>query len=226
MRLARPVLIPGYLIAVAALLTTGCVGALKQTQTPAESGQGIPKQLQERQVIVTLALATRERWAGITRALGMEYALGEVGAFPLNSIGVQCVVFQIPADRPVDAVIRQLAADPRVETVQPNQVFKGLRAIHTDPYAALQYGAGVIRAEMAHHRSTGRGVKVAVVDTGVDKEHPDLRGRIVQTANFVEGGERSFTQDRHGTAVAGVIGARAEMGSGSSGLPRRPTYWR
>jgi subtilisin family serine protease len=49
-------------------------------------------------------------------------------------------------------------------------------------------------------------VRVAVVDTGVDTNHPDLTGRIVQTINFVEGGEKTFTVDHHGTAVAGVIG--------------------
>ncbi|MCC8988241.1 MAG: S8 family serine peptidase, partial [Candidatus Contendobacter sp.] len=65
--------------------------------------------------------------------------------------------------------------------------------------------------------STGRGVAVTVIDTGADTEHPDLRGKGIQTTNFVEGGEPSFPLDRHGTAVAGVIGARAD-GVGLEGV--------
>jgi len=61
-------------------------------------------------------------------------------------------------------------------------------------------------------------VRVAVVDTGVDTNHPDLADRVVKTINFVEGGEKTFTADQHGTAVAGVIGARAGNGLGIYGI--------
>jgi subtilisin family serine protease len=61
-------------------------------------------------------------------------------------------------------------------------------------------------------------VRVAVVDTGVDTNHPDLTDRVVKTVNFVEGGEKTFTADYHGTAVAGVIGARADNGIGIYGI--------
>jgi len=178
----------------------------------------VPKQLQTRQVIVTLAPATQERWASLTQALAHEYNLSQIGAFPLASLGIQCVVFQVPAERAVEDIVARLAADPRVEAVQLNQVFQGLGSIHNDPYAALQYGAQTVRADLAHRRATGKGVKVAVVDTGVETNHPDLRGRIVATANFVDGGEQTFAQDSHGTAVAGVIAARADNGVGIFGI--------
>ena len=61
-------------------------------------------------------------------------------------------------------------------------------------------------------------MRVAVVDTGVDTNHPDLADRVVKTINFVEGGEKTFTSDQHGTAVAGVIGARADNGMGIYGI--------
>jgi subtilisin family serine protease len=206
----------GAILGGALLLMAGCANMPAQAVGPAEPGT--PKQLQARQIIVTLAPATPKRWAHLTQALQVEYQLRQVGAFPLTSLGVQCLVFQVPEDRSIAAVLARLAADPRVDLAQLNQVFEGLRAAHSDPYAPLQYGAQVIRADAAHRSSTGRRVKVAVVDTGVDKDHPDLRGQIVQTANFVDGGERSFTQDRHGTAVAGVIAARADDGVGIFGI--------
>jgi major intracellular serine protease len=202
------------LLAGLALLTAGCSGLALQ-QGIGEEAEALPRQLQARQVIVTLAPATAEVWATRAKELSGEYGLDQVGAFPLTSLGVQCVVFQVSENRPLDDVLAQLTVDPRVESVQQNQFFQGLAG---DPYASLQYGPRAVRADRAHAWVTGRGVRVAVVDTGVDTNHPDLRDRVVKTINFVEGGEKTFTADHHGTAVAGVIGARADNGMGIYGI--------
>ena len=62
-------------------------------------------------------------------------------------------------------------------------------------------------------------MRVAVVDTGVDFDHPDLRGRVVKAQNFVDRvGDRNFTTDVHGTAVAGLIAATAGNGVGIVGV--------
>lgn len=195
-----------------AFILTGCASL------EAPGGDPVPRQLQSRQVIVTLAPASPERWANIREALAFTYGVQDVGAFPLSSLGVQCAVFQVSESRSVDEVIALLAADPRVESVQANQAFEGLSEIHSDPYAALQYGAHAIRADLAHRWATGKGVRVAVVDTGVDTSHPDLHDRIVTTATFVQGGERAFSDDSHGTAVVGIIAADADNGVGIFGV--------
>ncbi len=58
-----------------------------------------------------------------------------------------------------------------------------------------------------------------MVDTGVDFDHPDLRGRVVKAQNFVDQvGDRNFTTDVHGTAVAGLIAATAGNGVGIVGV--------
>ena len=199
------------------LLTQSCATS-GPSLGPGEEKGTLPRQLQARQVIVTLASDTPERWALLSEELAREYGLPQVGAFPLTSLGVQCVVFQVTDDRPIDEVLARLTADPRVESVQFNQVFTGLQARAGDPYASLQYGARAVRADLAHIWATGRGVRVAVIDTGVETDHPDLKGRIAQTANFVEGGEQTFTSDRHGTAVAGIIGARSGNEIGIFGI--------
>lgn len=174
---------------------------------------GVPKQLRSRQIIVALAEKERPQWPAIVQDLQTRYRLRPVGEFPLASIGVQCLVFQVPADQPLESVITSLQTDPRVELVQANQVFDALQTAPDDhyssyaPYAGLVYGIRLLEAHRAQRISTGRGVTVAVIDTGADTGHPDLRSRGVRMANFVEGGEQSFSLDRHGTAVAGIIGA-------------------
>jgi major intracellular serine protease len=205
------------LFAGLALLTAGCSGRALQ-KGMGEEAEALPRQLQARQLIVTLAPATPEVWVTLTKELSGEYGLEQVGTFPLTSLGVQCVVFQVSENRPLDDVLAQLTVDRRVESVQQNQFFQGLGALAGDPYGSFQYGPRAVHADRAHAWVTGRGVRVAVVDTGIDTNHPDLRERVVKTINFVEGGEKTFTSDYHGTAVAGVIGARADNGTGIYGV--------
>ena len=60
-------------------------------------------------------------------------------------------------------------------------------------------------------------VRVAVIDSGVDGTHPELRGRIVAAKSFVKGSATVDTQG-HGTFVAGLIAARTNDGIGIAGL--------
>ncbi len=74
---------------------------------------------------------------------------------------------------------------------------------------------GVIDAQ---RDSRGRGITVAVIDTGVDIDHPDLDRHKFSRRNFVDADDREFRLDRHGTEVAGVIGAVADNGIGIVGI--------
>ncbi len=65
----------------------------------------------------------------------------------------------------------------------------------------------------ARHRVT-----VAVLDTGFNTQHNDLRGRFMRGFNAVSGGTDVSPVNPHGTAVAGTIGARAGNGRGITGL--------
>lgn len=69
-----------------------------------------------------------------------------------------------------------------------------------------------IRPEALWEGRTGRGVRVAVVDSGIDTEHPDLKGKIKESVEIVtEDGRLEFRpstsgdQAGHGTACAGII---------------------
>jgi subtilisin family serine protease len=180
---------------------------------------GTPKQLVERKrVIVTLRPDTPERWASSARGLQTDYALRQVGAFPLRSLGVQCLVFEIPDERPLPDVLLRLQADERVEAAQINQLFSSESSPSASPsYARLQYATRAIGADAAHVRSTGKGIRIAVIDTGIDRDHPDLQGRVLMNMSFLDDGDATFTGDRHGTAMAGIIAA-LDDGAGISGI--------
>jgi thermitase len=61
-------------------------------------------------------------------------------------------------------------------------------------------------------------VVVAVIDTGVDGQHPDLRGALVPGYDFVNSDTNPMDDHGHGTAVAGVIAARADNHLGGAGI--------
>ena len=69
--------------------------------------------------------------------------------------------------------------------------------------------------------STGKAlepVTVAVIDTGVDLNHPDLLGRLVEGVNILQPKRPPQDDNGHGTAVAGVIAAAAGNGEGIAGI--------
>jgi thermitase len=59
----------------------------------------------------------------------------------------------------------------------------------------------------AWERSKGEGVKIAVIDTGVDIDHPDLAKNLLPGINFVDSSKQPWDDNQHGTHVAGIIAA-------------------
>ena len=89
----------------------------------------------------------------------------------------------------------------------------------SDPYRADQWDLAAMRTADAWPRSTGAGVTVAVVDTGVDSSHPDLAGQVLPGADFLTGTEGPATDPNgHGTHVAGIIAAATGNGAGIAGV--------
>ena len=154
----------------------------------------------------------------ILTQLAREHRLSRVDGWPIQSLEVYCEVLAVPDDRPVDAVIAALAADPRVDLVQPMNMFSTQTTRYDDPYADLQAGAIEMGVEQAHQLATGRGVSIAIIDSAVDATHPDLRSSVRVTRDLVtnRGGVR--TGEVHGTAVAGVIASAANNREGIIGV--------
>src|SRR3954451_19422728 len=89
-----------------------------------------------------------------------------------------------------------------------------------DPLRPQQWGLDMIQADAAHSTSTGSGVVVAVVDTGVLDSHEDLQGQLVPGRDFVQSPNDDTPQDEngHGTHVSGIVAAAANNGQGIEGV--------
>ena len=156
------------------------------------------------------------------RALTRDYGLREVSAWPIRALRVHCVVFRVPENTVQMQMIARLERDPRVDSAQAlNQFTTQTQAPpngYNDPYASLQTVLRDLDVTQAQKWSRGAGVRVAIIDTGVDFKHPDLAGQIIARRNFVDADDEAFRLDRHGTAVAGVIGAVADNHVGIVGI--------
>lgn len=86
-----------------------------------------------------------------------------------------------------------------------------------DPLRGLQYGLDRLDVEAAWAQARGRGVVVAIVDTGVNVHHEDLRDKIVGGRDFVDGGEIAYDRNGHGTHVAGIAVAGTDNARGIAG---------
>jgi len=151
------------------------------------------------------------------RDLSREYGLTEVAAWPIEVLKVHCAVLRIPAGSSREELLQKLSMDSRVRLAQAMNGFEP-RSSYNDPYLAMQRGFLSIDAASAQQWSRGEGVRVAVIDTGLDATHPDFGGRIIVQRNFVDHDAQRFGRDRHGTAVAGVISASANNKVGIAGI--------
>ena len=140
--------------------------------------------------------------------------------------------------RSVTAVIKELEADPAVAYAEPNFLFSlpdfevagGVPAAPTgqgavmggvavsDPQTSGQYSLDQMRVRDAWERTKGGSNLVAVLDTGVQAGHPDLRDRVAKGYDFVNDDAGASDDNGHGTWVAGIIAANANDGYGIAGI--------
>jgi subtilisin family serine protease len=154
----------------------------------------------------------------ILTRLAHEHGLDRVDGWAIASLDVYCEVLAVPAGRDVDEVIRVLSSDPRVELVQRMNLFATQTSRYDDPYRDLQTGALAMEVEQAHQLATGRGVSIAIIDSAVDADHPDLRGRVRVARDLVPAHPALKAGEAHGTAVAGIIGSAVNNSEGIIGV--------
>lgn len=115
----------------------------------------------------------------------------------------------VAAFPPEEEKLQALAQEPQVEVVEEDVTVETC-ALPCPAHWSKQtvpWGVERIGAPVAWRRTTGVGVKVAVLDTGVEASHPDLRGNLVERVNIKFPGWPAGDNNGHGTHVAGIIAA-------------------
>lgn len=93
-------------------------------------------------------------------------------------------------------------------------------AAHADGIRAQQWALDAMHTQQAWHYTKGKGVTVAVLDTGVEADHPDLAGNVLPGKDLVgfgaQRGDRTWA--RHGTAMAGIIAGHGHGPGNADGV--------
>ncbi len=157
----------------------------------------------------------------------------KVGAHVMKRIKTEELErIKLPADLSVEEAVRYYQENPDVEYAEPNYLVRAA-AVPDDPgfgqqWCLLNTGqivnglagtAGAdIDADKAWDFTEGTpAVTVAVIDSGVDKNHPDLAANLVAGYDFVDNDSDPADLNGHGTHVAGIIGAVSNNAWGVAG---------
>ncbi|MFD4972674.1 type VII secretion-associated serine protease mycosin [Streptomyces sp. NPDC058424] len=91
---------------------------------------------------------------------------------------------------------------------------------HADGIRAQQWGLDAMHTQEAWRTTQGKGITVAVLDTGVDDDHPDLRGNVLPGKDMIGFGARRGDRPwaRHGTAMAGIIAGHGHGPGNADGV--------
>ena len=116
-----------------------------------------------------------------------------------------------------EAVINALKRNTNVELVEPNFVYS-VKYAPNDPGASNQYAWGKIQANTAWETTRGSAsTVVAVVDTGIQRNHADLDGKVVAGYDYVDNDAAPDDGNGHGTHVAGTAAAETNNATGGAG---------
>jgi hypothetical protein len=120
------------------------------------------------------------------------------------------------ADR--DAAQTTLGGSDLLEDVSDNWIYDAQAAPDDSQYGG-QWHMTLIGAPAAWDITTGdENIVVAVVDTGVDVDHPDLAGKLLEGVNVFENSADTDDRVGHGTSTAGIIGAASDNREGIASL--------
>lgn len=113
-----------------------------------------------------------------------------------------------------DAVVRALRHNPNIQFAEPDELLPPVETIPNDPKYPLAWHLQTIGAPIAWDKSSGSGVTVAVLDSGVDSFHLDLASNMEPGWNSSSNNTDTSDVAGHGTKVAGVVAAETDNALG------------
>jgi len=166
-------------------------------------------------MLVAIPLDSPEALEAAAKKLAGKYGLQLVEMHRLASINAALIVYALPQGADVPAKVAELL--PEVLLAEPDYLYRtsGEDAQETGSLARLQYGPKLIRADRLRNSLTGKGVRVAIIDSGIDVNHPALKGKVTEQYDATGKG---FTPDIHGTLLAGIIASEPRNSGGILGI--------
>ncbi|HEY0399920.1 MAG TPA: S8 family serine peptidase, partial [Acidimicrobiia bacterium] len=148
----------------------------------------------------------------------VEQAVAAAGGTVEDVAGATGFVRVSTGSKPAAEVRAALAASPVVDTVEPNRI-RHADLVPNDPrYASQAPYLQAMHLPDAWNTTTGNDSMIlAIVDSGVQLNHPDLAGRLVPGYDFVNNDTSPDDDFGHGTMVAGIAAAITNNGQGVAG---------
>jgi subtilisin family serine protease len=196
------------------LLTLLPVGASAAPRTPRDALAGE----------LVLKLRDGAALSGAARASGphadaLNAILRRAGAGAARSLGAGSDTYRIRLSDGSDlkALAATLSATPDVAYAEPNYVRTQMRTPN-DSVLSQQWALRDIHAYEAWDITTGGDITIAMLDTGVSRSHPDLKGKLLRGHDFYNNDDDPSDDEGHGTYTAGVAAAQSNNGTGIAGV--------
>lgn len=187
----------------------------KKTGAPAVASQASRPQRAPDRILVKFKPSMRASAASTVQALSVR-GLAMRGAIePLNT-----AIVDVPSGKTPEQLIAEIRQDPSSPFADAIPDFLAYpQSLPNDPALSSQYWVTSTNLPGAWDSTSGSGVLIAILDTGIDLTHPDLASHISLTGayDFGDGDSSPAEGFGHGTAVAGMAAAVGNNGVGVAG---------
>ncbi|MBI4857254.1 MAG: S8 family serine peptidase [Acetobacterium woodii] len=135
-----------------------------------------------------------------------------------ETLSDQVDIIQVADSANTDALVTKLSENPNVLVAEKNS-FLQTSALPNDPALSTAWQFERVGADETWNKvNNAQTVVVAVIDTGMNTQHPDLKDNVVTGYDFVEGTTNMVDLSGHGTLVSGCVAAVANNGIGIAGI--------
>ena len=210
------------LVAIALVVAaSGTAVGQQQAQESSAEPWGAPQPEQSTQ----RDFAPAERVVGLNEGVtnttqGLEQAAQASGGRVVDRLDDpknSAVLLKFPTEQAAQAAAEGLAKRPDVQYVERNGIVEAT-AVSSDPLVGYQWHHTVIRKTANLGTLPSAPPTIAVVDSGVDYNHPDLSGKVIKGPDFVNKDFDPMDDLGHGTHVAGIAAATAGNGQFGEGV--------
>lgn len=191
------------------------------------------------------SLALQRLASSVLSKVNKDQDIELVSQWPIESIHAHCLIVNIPFNNQ-DKIVKTIEQDSRVLWVQPQQIFvtssnnaqknqspatpsnidsSTKSEVNEDPYFPLQVSFKQLNLRSFDDRLNGQGVDIAMIDSAIESDHPDLSHALIEQIDFVDMDNNQIPSEHHGTGIAGVMVAQKNNGIGISGIsPQADLY--